>query len=162
EEVFTAPEKTGVNGKVYGTKPLYYSGNLIDEFFFTFKDGEVVEYGAKVGEEVLKDMISMDEGAKYLGELALVPYDSPISNTKMLFKNTLFDENASCHLALGKAYPTCIENGENLEEKELENRGLNDSLIHVDFMFGHQTTKITAYHDDDETGTLLFENGNWA
>jgi aminopeptidase len=161
EEVFTLPDKYGVEGVVYGTKPLFYSGNMIDGFYFKFKDGRIVEFGADQGEDVLKDMLNIDEGARYLGEVALVPYDSPISNTNLLFKNTLFDENASCHFALGKAYPTCLKNGENLSEKELEEAGANDSLTHVDFMIGSKDMQIIGI-DNNGDETIVFKDGNWA
>ncbi len=124
EEVFTMPLKTGVNGVVYSTKPLNYGGNLIDEFKLVFEKGKVIDFEAKQGYEVLKDLLSLDEGAKHLGEVALVPDDSPISNSNIIFLNTLFDENASCHFALGKAYPTNIEGGENMTEEELEKKEL--------------------------------------
>jgi aminopeptidase len=161
EEVFTLPDKYGVEGVVYGTKPLFYSGNMIDGFYFKFKDGRIVEFGADQGEDVLKDLLNIDEGARYLGEVALVPYDSPISNTNLLFKNTLFDENASCHFALGKAYPTCLKNGENLSEKELEEAGANDSLTHVDFMIGSKDMQIIGI-DNNGDETIVFKDGNWA
>ncbi len=161
EEVFTLPDKYGVEGVVYGTKPLFYSGNMIDGFYFKFENGKIVDFGADTGEDVLKGLLSIDDGARYLGEVALVPYDSPISNTGLLFKNTLFDENASCHLALGKAYPTCIKDGEKMNDEELEKAGVNDSLTHVDFMIGSEDMNITGI---DESGkeTSVFANGNWA
>lgn len=161
EEVFTMPDKYGVNGVVYNTKPLNYSGKLIDEFKLTFKDGKVVDYYAKVGKEVLKDLFDIDEVAKYLGEVALVPYESPISQSNILFKNTLFDENASCHFAFGKAYPTNIEGGANMSDEELEAHGVNDSLTHVDFMVGSKDISIIGETVDGDK-IKIFENGNWA
>lgn len=161
EEVFTMPLKTGVNGVVYSTKPLNYGGNLIDEFKLVFEKGKVIDFEAKQGYEVLKDLLSLDEGAKHLGEVALVPYDSPISNSNIIFLNTLFDENASCHFALGKAYPTNIEGGENMTEEELEKKGVNDSLTHVDFMIGSEDLSIIGETKDGEK-VQIFENGNWA
>lgn len=161
EEVFTMPLKTGVNGVVYSTKPLHYGGNLINDFKLTFKDGRVVDFEAKEGYEVLKDLLGLDEGAKYLGEVALVPYDSPISKSNIIFLNTLFDENASCHFALGKAYPTNIEGGENMTDEELEKAGVNDSLTHVDFMVGSEDLSIVGETHDDKR-VQIFENGNWA
>ncbi|QQY79553.1 aminopeptidase [Keratinibaculum paraultunense] len=161
EEVFTMPLKTGVNGVVYSTKPLNYGGNLIDEFKLVFEEGKVVDFEAEQGYEVLKDLLSLDEGAKHLGEVALVPYDSPISNSNIIFLNTLFDENASCHFALGKAYPTNIEGGENMTEEELEKRGVNDSLTHVDFMIGSEDLSIIGETKDGKK-VQIFENGNWA
>lgn len=160
EEVFTLPLKTGVNGVLYGTMPLFYSGNKIDGFSFVFKDGKIVDYDAKTGKDILANLLDTDDGARYLGEVALVPFDSPISNTGMIFKNTLFDENASCHFALGKAYPTCIQDGGTLTEEELAQRGVNDSLIHVDFMVGNSDLEITG-EDGSGEKTPLFENGNW-
>ncbi|NLW39921.1 MAG: aminopeptidase [Tissierellia bacterium] len=161
EEVFTMPLKTGVNGVVYSTKPLHYGGNLINDFKLTFKDGRVVDFEAKEGYEVLKDLLGLDEGAKYLGEVALVPYDSPISKSNIIFLNTLFDENASCHFALGKAYPTNIEGGENMTDEELEKAGVNDSLTHVDFMVGSEDLSIVGETHDGKR-VQIFENGNWA
>lgn len=161
EEVFTMPLKTGVNGVVYSTKPLNYGGNLIDNFKLTFKDGKVIEFEAEKGYEVLKDLLDLDEGAKHLGEVALVPYNSPISQANIIFLNTLFDENASCHFALGKAYPTNIEGGENMTEEELEKAGVNDSLTHVDFMVGSKDLSIIGETSDGKR-IQIFENGNWA
>lgn len=160
EEVFTLPKKTGVNGIVYSSKPLSYGGNLIDNFSLTFKDGKVVDFTAEEGYDVLKQMLDSDEGAKYLGEVALVPYDSPISNSNLIFFNTLFDENAACHLALGRAYP-CYKDIESLSKEELEERGTNDSNIHVDFMIGTKDLSITAVTNTGET-VQIFKNGNWA
>lgn len=161
EEVFTMPLKTGVNGVVYSTKPLNYGGKLIDEFNLTFKDGKVVDFDAKVGKEVLADLLDIDEGAKYLGEVALVPFDSPISNSNIIFMNTLFDENASCHFAFGKAYPTNIKDGENMTDEELETHGVNNSLTHVDFMIGSPDMSIAGETVNGEK-IQIFENGNWA
>ncbi|MFA7532771.1 MAG: aminopeptidase [Tissierellaceae bacterium] len=161
EEVFTMPLKTGVNGVVYSTKPLNYGGNLIDEFKLVFKDGKVEDFDAKVGKETLKDLLDIDEGAKYLGEVALVPYDSPISNSNIVFLNTLFDENASCHFAFGKAYPTNIKGGENMSDEELEAHGVNNSLTHVDFMVGAKDTSIVGITKAGEE-IQVFKDGNWA
>ncbi|KXO16911.1 putative aminopeptidase II [Clostridiales bacterium KA00134] len=161
EEVFSMPHRDRVNGLVYASKPLNYNGNVIEDFWFKFKDGKVVDFDAKKGREILENMLNMDEGARHLGEVALVPYDSPISNTNRLFFETLYDENASCHLALGKAYPTCIENGDQMSEDELKKRGVNDSIIHVDFMFGYKDTEIVGVRQDGRE-VLIFENGNWA
>ena len=160
EEVFTAPQFDAVDGKLFATKPLVYNGVIIDEFNFTFENGKVIDFDAKKGKDTLAKMLESDEGSKYLGEIALVPYDSPISNSNILFYNTLFDENASCHFALGKAYPTCVVGGADLEENELKNRGINDSLIHEDFMVGTSDLKITGYKNDE--AFPIFENGNWA
>lgn len=161
EEIFTLPHRDGVNGKIVSSIPLNYNGNLVDQFSFTFKDGVVVDYDAEVGYETLKGMLESDEGAKRLGEVALVPYDSPISNQKILFFNTLYDENASCHFALGKAYPTSLKGGENMSDEELLEKGVNDSLIHVDFMVGTEDLEIIGVrHDGQEVP--VFKNGNFA
>lgn len=161
EEVFTLPKRTGVNGKLYSTKPLNMSGNLVDEMVFTFENGKVVDYDAKVGKQHLTDLFDVDENARYLGEVALVPYDSPISNSGLLFYNTLFDENASCHFAFGKAYPTCIKGGVDLSDKELLEVGVNDSLIHEDFMVGSKDLEITGELPNGEV-EYIFKDGNWA
>lgn len=161
EEVFTMPLKTGVNGVVYSTKPLNYGGKLIDEFKLTFKDGKVVDFEAKVGQETLADLLDIDEGAKHLGEVALVPFNSPISNSNIIFMNTLFDENASCHFAFGKAYPTNIVGGEKMTDEELEAHGVNNSLTHVDFMIGSKDMNILGETKEGEK-IQVFQNGNWA
>ena len=161
EEVFTLPEKHGVNGTVVSSKPLSYGGNLINNFSLTFKDGKVVDFKAEEGYDTLKELLSSDDGASYLGEVALVPYDSPISNSNLIFYNTLFDENAACHLAFGKAYPICIEGSENLTEEELSKKGANNSIIHVDFMIGTKDLNITGINIDDKE-IEIFSNGNWA
>ena len=161
EEIFTAPLKTGINGVVYSAMPLVDSGNIIDKFYFIIRDGKIVEAHAEKGEEFLKAAISVDEGASYFGEVALVPYDSPISNQKILFYNTLFDENASCHLAFGEAYPECIEGGESMTREEVQAHGLNYSLTHVDFMIGTADLSIVGTtHDGREIP--VFINGNFA
>lgn len=136
EEVFTTPHALKVNGTLKATKPLSLNGKIVDNFGFTFKDGKVVDFYAEKGYEVLEKLMENDEGAKYLGEVALVQNDSPISNTGILFNNTLFDENASVHFALGRAYAYAMQNGSNLSEEELKAKGANFSLIHVDFMVG--------------------------
>lgn len=161
EEVFTLPLKTGVNGKVKSTKPLNYSGNLIDNFTLIFKNGKIVDFSAEKGYETLKKLIETDEGSHYLGEVALVPYDSPISNSNIIFYNTLFDENASCHFALGEAYPICLEGGSNMNEEELKKSGANISLTHVDFMLGSSDLDITGETRDGEV-VHIFKDGNWA
>lgn len=161
EEVFVAPHKYEVNGTVASTKPLHYGGNVIDRFTLTFKDGKVVDFSAEQGEEVLEHLLNTDEGARYLGELALVPDESPISQSGIIFYNTLFDENASCHLALGKAYPTNLEKGEEMTLEQLEAHGLNDSIVHEDFMIGSSEMDIDGVLAD---GTVepIFENGTWS
>jgi len=160
EEVFSAPRLDGVNGKVYSTLPLNYNGNLIEDFYLVFKDGEVVDYDAKAGKEYLKNILDTDEGAKRLGEVALVSYNTPISMRKVLFYNTLYDENASCHFALGKSYPTCLEGGEKLSIEELKERGMNDSLTHVDFMVGDETTEIIGVKENGDQ-VQIFKEGNF-
>ncbi|MDY5612773.1 aminopeptidase [Dysosmobacter sp.] len=160
EELFTSPLKTGVNGVVYSAMPLVNDGTIIDGFHFVVKDGKIVEAHAKRGEEALKGAISVDEGASYFGEVALVPYDSPISNQKILFYNTLFDENAACHIAFGEAYP-CLKGGQQMTKDELKARGLNDSITHVDFMIGTPDLSIVGTtHEGKEVP--VFVDGNFA
>lgn len=161
EEVYTAPHKYNVNGTVSSTKPLHYGGNIIDEFTLTFKDGKVVDFRAKQGEDVLKHLLETDEGAKRLGEVALVPDESPVSQSGLIFYNTLFDENASCHIALGKAYPTNIEGGAEMNLEELDQHGVNDSMIHVDFMIGSKEMDIDGVKEDG-TKEAVFRKGTWA
>ncbi|MDD4839357.1 MAG: aminopeptidase [Clostridia bacterium] len=160
EEVFTAPDKMTANGKVVASMPLFYNGNRIEDFGFTFENGKVVDYYAQTGFDVLKGLIETDEGSRYLGEVALVQYDSPIQNLKTLFYNTLFDENASCHLALGRAYP-CVTDSEKMSKEELSAIGLNDSLEHVDFMVGTPDLSVVGI-DKDGKETAIFVNGNFA
>ncbi|WP_066188234.1 MULTISPECIES: aminopeptidase [Gracilibacillus] len=161
EEVFTMPNKYQVDGKVTATKPLVYGGNLIDGFSLTFKDGKVVDFEAEQGYETLKHLLDTDEGAQRLGELALVPHASPISQSDLIFFHTLYDENASCHVALGKAYPTNLQGGSDMDEQELDQHGVNDSLVHVDFMIGSADLDIDGETAD---GTLepVFRQGAWA
>ena len=161
EEVFTAPLKTGVNGTVKASKPLSYSGNLIENFSLTFKDGKIIDYEAEKGYDTLKHLIETDEGSHYLGEVALVPHRSPISNTNLIFYETLFDENASNHIAIGKGYAFCLDGGKELSEEELKENGLNDSLTHVDFMIGTEEMDIDGILQDG-TREPVFRNGNWA
>ncbi|WP_017549281.1 aminopeptidase [Salinicoccus carnicancri] len=161
EEVFSVPKRTGVNGYVSNTLPLSYGGNIIDDFKLTFKHGKVVDFEAGTGYDVLENLLNTDEGARYLGEVALVPHDSPISNTGKLFYNTLFDENASCHIALGSAYAFCIEGGKSMSREELEEAGLNDSISHVDFMIGSEELNIYGV-DEDGNEEKIFDKGNWA
>ena len=157
EEVFTAPHYAGANGTVYSTKPLIYDGNQIDEFYFTFKDGKVVDYGAKEGKEYLTNLIETDENSCYLGEVALVDHYSPISQSNMIFFETLYDENASCHLALGAAYPTCLENSDGMSQEELRNHGLNTSLAHTDFMIGHEHMTIMGLTKDGKEVPIMID-----
>lgn len=161
EEVFTMPKRDGVNGTVTSTKPLNLNGRLVDRFVMTFKDGRVVNYSAEVGQEHLTSLLDTDVGARYLGEIALVPHDSPISNLNRIFFNTGVDENASCHVALGSAYPVNLQNGTKLSQEELLSAGANVSLIHVDFMLGSADLDIDGEWLD---GTVepVFHGGNWA
>lgn len=161
EEVFTVPLKTGVNGTVSSTKPLSYGGNIIDEFTITFENGRIVDVKAKNGEDILRRLVETDEGSHYLGEVALVPHSSPISQTNLLFYNTLYDENASCHLAIGSAYAFCIEGGKEMSKEELERNGLNESITHVDFMIGSEKMNIDGIKEDG-TVEAIFRNGEWA
>ncbi len=160
EEVFTMPDRRRINGTVYASKPLSYGGKLIEGFHLTFKDGVVVEYGAQKNEDVLKTLLETDEGSKSLGEVALISYDSPISDTGILFYDTLFDENASCHLALGACYPTNIKGGVDMSTEELYELGGNDSMNHVDFMFGTRDLSVVGITQEGEEVTV-FENGNF-
>ncbi|MTT30481.1 aminopeptidase [Terrilactibacillus sp. BCM23-1] len=161
EEVFTLPLKTGVNGTVTSTLPLNYNGTLIEKISLTFKDGRIIEAHADKGEETLKRLINTDDGSHYLGEVALVPYNSPISQSGMTFFMTLFDENASCHLAIGKAYPKCLENGANMTREELDQHGANTSLVHVDFMVGSEELSIDGITNSGEREPV-FRQGLWA
>lgn len=161
EEIFTLPHKYEVNGVVHSSKPLVYGGNVIDDFSLTFKDGKIIDCSASQGEETLKNLIATDEGSHYLGEVALVPYSSPISDTNVVFYNTLYDENASCHLAIGSAYATCIKNGADLPKDEYDKYGINDSLTHVDFMIGTSDLDIVGITHKGEN-IQIFKNGNWA
>ncbi|MHA7139132.1 aminopeptidase [Rossellomorea arthrocnemi] len=160
EEVFTIPVKQGVNGTVSSTKPLNYSGTLIKNFSLTFKDGKVVEFTAEEGYETLKNLLETDEGASYLGEVALVPHNSPISNTNIIFNNTLFDENASCHIALGRALSVCVEEGKNMTAEQLRKVGFNESMIHVDFMIGSAQLDIDGEKEDGSIEPI-FKAGDW-
>lgn len=144
EEVFTSPDRLRVKGRVYSSKPLLHNGNLIEDFWLEFREGKIIDYDAKKGKEILKGIIDTDEGSHYLGEVALVDYHSPISLTNVLFKNTLYDENASCHLAIGESFPECIQDGLTKEKEELVLRGLNMSHEHVDFFIGTSDLEIKA------------------
>lgn len=161
EEVFTAPLKTGVNGTVSSTKPLSYGGNLIDKFSLTFENGRIIKVTAEEGLEALENLVEIDEGSHYLGEVALVPHQSPISDTNILFYNTLFDENASNHLAIGSAYAFTLEGGKNMNQEQLAAAGLNTSLTHVDFMIGSAEMDIYGISADG-TKEPIFLKGNWA
>lgn len=161
EEVFTAPDSRRVDGYVSSTKPLSYAGTIISGMKFTFKDGKVVDFSAEQGEEALKNLLAIDEGAKHLGEVTLVPDPSPISQSGLIFYNTLFDENASNHLAFGSAYAFNLQGGTEMSEEELAEAGLNRSQTHVDFMVGSDKMNIDGIKED---GTIVpvFRNGDWA
>jgi len=161
EEIFTSPVWNGVNGYVTSKKPLSYAGTLIDDFKFVFENGRIVEVTAAKGEEVLKNLVATDEGTHYLGEVALVPHESPISNSNLLFLNSLYDENASNHLALGSGFPYALLGGTNMSREELTQNGINQSIEHVDFMIGCADMDIDGILEDG-TVEAVFRNGNWA
>lgn len=161
EEVFTAPHKDRVDGVVKGTKPYVYNGNVIEDFSVTFEKGKVVAYSAKTGEELLGRLLDTDEGARHIGEIALVPVTSPINQSGLLFFNTLFDENAACHIAFGAGYPGTVKNGTTATEEELLSKGVNHSLVHEDVMIGSADMQITGITKTGET-VLIFEQGDWA
>lgn len=161
EECFISPMKGVADGVVYSSKPLSYQGQMIDNFWFRFEEGRVVEAHAEVGDESLQKMINMDEGARYLGECALVPFDSPINKTGLLFYNTLFDENACCHFALGKGFQDTIRDCHSKTLDEIHALGVNESMIHVDFMIGTEDLSIVA-HCRDGKDVQIFKDGTWA
>ena len=161
EECFISPKRGEAEGIVYSTKPLSYQGQLIENFSVRFENGKAVEVQAEKGEELLKTMISMDEGAAYLGECALVPQRSPICESGILFYNTLFDENAACHLALGMGFADTIQDFQNKTLDECRSLGINDSMIHEDFMIGCDSMNIDALCEDGKV-VPIFRNGNWA
>ena len=161
EEIFTTPKAGEAEGIVYATKPLSYQGALIENFWVRFEGGRAVEVGAEKNVELLQQMIEMDDGAAKLGECALIPFDSPINNTGILFFNTLFDENASCHLALGRGFSNLLEGFENLTIEECKERGINNSMIHVDFMIGSRDLCITGTTRDGRE-VEIFRDGGWA
>ena len=161
EEVFSSPMKGKAEGIVYSSLPLSHNGQLIDKFWFKFEGGKIVDLGAEVGEEVLREMINMDEGSSYLGEVALVPYSSPIRKSGILYYNTLFDENAACHLAIGRGFTNVLRDFEKYTEKEAHDMGINDSITHVDFMIGTADLAITAITEDGSE-IEIFKNGEWA
>ncbi|MBR0462526.1 MAG: aminopeptidase [Erysipelotrichaceae bacterium] len=160
EECFCMPLKTGTQGIVYASKPLSYFGKVIEDFWLKFEDGKVVDFDAKKEKETLAQLLSFDEGSSYLGEVALVPYDSPVSKSGILFFNTLYDENAACHLALGRPYSENIKGGNVMSKEELAAHGANDSMQHEDFMFGTEDMDIDGIQED---GTVIpvFRNGNF-
>lgn len=161
EEIFISPKAGDADGIVYSTKPLSYQGELIENFSVRFEGGKVVEVKAEKNGHLLEKMISMDEGAKMLGECALIPYDSPINNSRVLYYNTLFDENASCHLALGRGFTNCIRGYEHMSKEELDQKGINDSVIHVDFMIGSRDMNIVGITKNG-LRVQIFKDGNWA
>ncbi|MCI8716255.1 MAG: aminopeptidase [Oscillospiraceae bacterium] len=161
EEVFTAPLRNGVDGVVCSSMPLVHNGVVIDKIRFQVREGKIVEASAQTGEDALKAAITLDEGASCFGEVALVPYDSPISRQKLLYYNTLFDENASCHLAFGEAYPECLQGGAEMSKEERKARGLNDSITHVDFMVGTADLSVTGKTRDGRE-VPVFVDGNFA
>lgn len=160
EEVFCMPDRNRVDGKVFASKPLSHAGKVIEDFWFSFKDGIVIDYGAKKEKDALTKLLDTDEGSRHLGEVALISYDSPISNQNILYFNTLFDENASCHLALGRCYPENIKGGEEMSEEEILSHGGNQSMNHVDFMFGTKEMRVTGI-ENDGTEVEIFRNGNF-
>ena len=161
EEVFTSPKAGSIEGIVYSSKPLSYNGQIIDEFWVRFKNGKVSEVGAKTNQKLLEQMVNTDEGSRMLGEVALVPYDSPIRNSGILFYETLFDENAACHLALGHGFKELFPEGASISNEEARRRGLNDSMIHVDFMIGTKDLEIVGTSFNGKK-TTIFKDGNWA
>lgn len=161
EEIFGMPHKYKVDGIVYSTKPLVYAGSLIDNFWLKFESGKIVDFDAETGKENLKNLIETDEGSHRLGEIALVPYDSPISLKDIVFYSTLFDENASCHLAIGAAYTSNMINGSEIEEDQRDSVGMNSSMTHVDFMIGSKDLDIVGVKPDGDL-VQIFKNGDWA
>ena len=161
EEVFTTPHCLKVEGTVISTKPLSHQGTLIDEIQVTFKEGKIVEAKASKGEEVLRKVLDIDEGARRLGEVALVPDSSPISQSNLLYFNTLFDENAACHIALGQCYSKCFKGGNELSKKKIKEFGGNSSMIHIDWMIGSKAINIDGFNGANLL-TPIFRSGEWA
>ncbi len=161
EECFTTPKRGEAEGIVYAVKPLSYGGELIEDFWLRFEGGRVVACGAKKNKELLEKIVAMDEGAAYLGECALVPFDSPINRTGLLFYNTLFDENACCHLALGRGYSNTVIGFEKMTASDFAALGVNDSMIHVDFMIGAEDLEIIGVTAEGER-VAIFEGGSWS
>jgi aminopeptidase len=162
EEICTSPNKYKTNGRVQATMPLVYNGNVIEDLWFEFKDGKVIDFGASKGGDLMETFLDTDEGAKYLGEVALVPVNTPIYQLDTLFFNTLYDENASCHLALGDALPMCLEGGTSgLSEEEKDSIGFNESTVHLDFMIGSEDLNIIGVLPNGDK-EYIFKNGKWA
>ncbi len=160
EEVFTTPMKGHCDGRLVASKPLSYQGTLIEDFYIDYRDGKAVAWDARVGRQALDSILQSDEGSLMLGELALVPFDSPISRQNLLYYCTLFDENASCHAAIGRGYTNCVEGFENMSKEQLRDLGVNDSQVHVDFMIGTPDLTVTGWKDGK--ATVIFRNGAWA
>ncbi|WP_152657994.1 aminopeptidase [Oceanobacillus sp. CFH 90083] len=160
EEIFSAPHKNKVNGKLVATKPLIYSGSVIDDFYLIFKDGRITDYYAATGQEVLQSLIETDGGSCYLGEIALVSNNSPLSHADTLFYNTLFDENTTCHIGIGNASPSTLQNSSNLSEEELKEAGLNTSLLLVNVTFGTEDMKVVGIKENGSE-VLLMEDGDF-
>jgi aminopeptidase len=160
EEVFTTPHKDRVEGRVTSTKPLSYQGTMIEQISVQFQAGQIVEAHAARGNQVLQRMIETDEGARRLGEVSLVPHSSPIASSGLLFMNTLFDENAACHIALGQAYSTCLRDGDSLTQEQLASRGANNSLIHVDWMIGSNRIDVDGFNAGDNSEPVM-RAGEW-
>jgi len=160
EELFTLPHREKVEGTVRSTRPLSYSGNRIDDFTLEFQKGRIVRVSAKTNEAILKDLVDTDEGSHFLGEVALVSEDSPLAQMHLLFHETLFDENASCHFALGRAYSQCLEGWEKLDAQGFQRAGGNQSIVHVDFMVGSDQLNVEGKTTSGERMVLL-EKGRW-
>ena len=161
EEIFTTPDRMRAEGIVFSSMPLVHYGSLIEDFSITFRQGRAVDCSARVGQDVLEAIFTVDEDAARLGECALVPWTSPIQQSGILFYNTLFDENASCHLAVGQGFPDCLEGGQEMDEEGLKSHGVNKSATHVDFMIGTKDLAITGIKDDGSK-VLIFKDGEWA
>jgi len=161
EEIFTTPDRLRADGVVFSSKPLIHHGNPIEDFSITFKDGKATDCFARVGQDVLEAIFKVDEHAARLGECALVPWTSPIQQSGTLFYNTLYDENASCHLAVGQGFPDCLEGGQEMDEEELIRHGVNKSATHVDFMIGTKDMNVVGIKTDG-TEVDIFVNGDWA
>jgi aminopeptidase len=160
EEIFSAPNKNEVNGKLVATKPLIYEGIVIDDFYLIFKDGRITSYYASTGQDALQSLIETDEGSHYLGEIALVSNKSPLAQADTLFYNTLFDENTACHIGIGNASPSNLQNGSNLSVKGLEAAGLNSSLLAVNVTFGTKDMKVVGIKEDG-TEVILMKDGDF-
>ncbi|MBO4323546.1 MAG: aminopeptidase [Clostridia bacterium] len=161
EEVFSSPDRSTANGTLVSAMPLCRNGQIIKDFYLKFDKGRIVDFGAKEGYDNLKSIIDTDEGSHYLGEIAIIGYNSPIRQLDTLFYETLYDENASCHFAIGDCYPACLDGGENMSEEELKEHGLNSSIEHVDFMVGTSDLSIVAECEDGRE-IIIFKDGDWS